>query len=533
MYLEHFELKEAPFSITPDPRFVYLTAQHRDAMAHLLFGINQGGGGGFVQLTGEVGTGKTTLCRLLMAQVPENVRIALVLNPMQAPIELLRTICAELRILLPRRINSIKVLTDALTAYLLASYAGGLRVVVVLDEAQNLSFEALEQVRLLTNLETPTQKLLQIILLGQPELRDVLARPQLRQLAQRITARFHLAPLTAEDTVAYVEHRLAVAGRRRPLFRDDALRELFRRTQGYPRALNVVADRALLGAYARGLELVDAAMVRAAADEVRGESRPASAVVRKILGYVGLALALALVGWAGLWLPSVPAPPTVAPAAPAAAPAPENARKLFDELAPFVTVAAASNAVAGWWDAAGPARPERCSSPGEGALCAQLRLNERLLRALNRPLAIVLLDEHGRSWFALRRIERDSADLAGAQRLQRLPWATLAERWVGDAVLVVARPAGYDGGVIAPGADVSALGVVYAGLAAFDGHAGESARYDEVAAERVRALQERYGLRGDGLIGAETMALLVALQQYGPFLSKDGGDGASVSVAQP
>ena len=169
MYLDHFELREAPFSITPDPRFVYLTAQHRDALAHLLFGINQGGGGGFVQLTGEVGTGKTTLCRLLMAQVPENVRIALVLNPMQQPIELLRTICDELRILLPKRTSSIKVLTDALTRYLLESYASGLRVVLIIDEAQNLSFDALEQVRLLTNLETPTQKLLQIILLGQPE----------------------------------------------------------------------------------------------------------------------------------------------------------------------------------------------------------------------------------------------------------------------------------------------------------------------------------------------------------------------------
>ncbi|MBK6726979.1 MAG: AAA family ATPase [Xanthomonadales bacterium] len=534
MYLEHFELKEAPFSITPDPRFVYLTAQHRDAMAHLLFGINQGGGGGFVQLTGEVGTGKTTLCRLLMAQVPNNVRIALVLNPMQAPIELLRTICAELRILLPRRINSIKVLTDALTNYLLASYAAGLRVVVVLDEAQNLSFEALEQVRLLTNLETPTQKLLQIILLGQPELREVLARPQLRQLAQRITARFHLAPLTAEETAAYVEHRLAVAGRRRPLFRDDALRELFRRTQGYPRALNVVADRALLGAYARGQELVDAAMVRAAAVEVRGETGNTGAAARKAVGYAAPALGLALAVWGGaLLLPAPDRPAMPAVAAPAQIPLAQDALKRLDDLQPFVTESAAVDVVAGWWDSAAPGRVDRCSIAREGALCAHLRLNERLLRALNRPLAIALLDGRGRSWFALRRIENGSADLAGSQRLQRLHWAALAERWVGDAVLVVARPTGYDGGVIAPGADVSGLGVVHAGLAAFDGQSVESARYDERAAVRVRALQERYGLHADGLIGAETMALLMALQPGGPFLSKDGGDGASVSAAQP
>ena len=188
MILEHYGLDEPPFSITPDPRFVFLSERHRDALAHLMFGIGQGGGGGFVQLTGEVGTGKTTLSRLLLEQLPENTRVALVLNPRLTPVELLETICEELRLDLDggpgaSKRGSIKALVDLLNAYLLDAYAQGLRVVLIIDEAQNLSADALEQVRLLTNLETDTQKLLQIILLGQPELRTMLARPELRQLA--------------------------------------------------------------------------------------------------------------------------------------------------------------------------------------------------------------------------------------------------------------------------------------------------------------------------------------------------------------
>src|SRR5258707_6187758 len=199
MYLEYYGLKEPPFYITPDPRYVFLSERHRDALAHLLYGAGKGGSGGFVQLTGEVGTGMTTLCRLLLEQSPENTRVALVLNPKLSPVELLETICEELKLDVDNKRGSLKGLVDTLNIYLLDAYAQGLRVVLIADEAQNLSTEALEQVRLLTNLETPTQKLLQIILLGQPELRDKLDDPELRQLAQRITARYHLTPLARGD----------------------------------------------------------------------------------------------------------------------------------------------------------------------------------------------------------------------------------------------------------------------------------------------------------------------------------------------
>jgi general secretion pathway protein A len=268
MYLAHYGLSEPPFAITPDPRFVFLSERHRDALAHLMVGIGQGGSGGFVQLTGEVGTGKTTLCRLLLEQLPPNVRIALVLNPRQTPLELLETIADELHLELPGKRRSIKRLVDALNAHLLSAYAQGLRVVLVIDEAQELSRDALEQVRLLTNLETTTQKLLQIVLLGQPELRDALARPALRQLAQRITARFHLTPLAASESDAYLRHRLGVAGAQGFPFDASAVKRLHVLSGGVPRLLNVLGDRALLAGYVHGQTRIDAPLVELAAAEV-------------------------------------------------------------------------------------------------------------------------------------------------------------------------------------------------------------------------------------------------------------------------
>ena len=301
MYLKHFGLNEAPFSITPDPAFVFLSAAHRDALAHLLYGVGQGGSGGFVQLTGEVGTGKTTLCRCLLEQVPADARVALVLNPLMTPRELLATIGEELGIDTHGIGDSNKALVDALNAYLLDQHARGRRVVVVIDEAQNLSPEALEQVRLLTNLETSKDKLLQVVLLGQPELRQMLQRQSLRQLAQRITARYHLAPLTRDESQAYVLHRMKVAGARRNPFRRAALRALYQRSGGIPRLINIIADRSLAAAYAREKAYVTERMVNMAAQEVR----PSEARVQSMQwpGVAAAAAALLLVLAVVVWGP--------------------------------------------------------------------------------------------------------------------------------------------------------------------------------------------------------------------------------------
>ena len=270
MYLSFFGLNEKPFAITPDPRYLYLSERHAEALAHLLYGINEAGG--FVQLTGEVGTGKTTIVRSLLAQTPKNAEIALILNPRMTAPEFLLTICEEIGIGVPdASMESLKDLVDILSHYLLKAHAGGRRVVLVVDEAQNLAPAVLEQVRLLTNLETNTQKLLQIILIGQPELRELLGRNELRQLAQRITGRYHLHPLSRDETAAYVRHRLRVAGSTSDIFSGAALSEIYRLSVGVPRVINVICDRALLGAYSMDRHRVTGTLVRNAASEVFGK----------------------------------------------------------------------------------------------------------------------------------------------------------------------------------------------------------------------------------------------------------------------
>ncbi len=269
MYLDYFDLNERPFSITPDPRFLYMSARHREALAHLLYGLSDNGG--FVQLTGEVGTGKTTMCQCLLEQVPENVNIALVLNPKVTASELLATVLDELGVEYPANVTSNKVLIDLLNKHLLEAYANGRHTVLIIDEAQNLSTEVLEQIRLLTNLETPSHKLLKIILIGQPELRDLLAREDMRQLAQRVTARYHLQPLSAAETGAYIRHRLRVTGISKPLFSKGAVRRIQHSSKGVPRLINVLCDRALLGAYVEGKSRVDGRLLGRAAREVLAE----------------------------------------------------------------------------------------------------------------------------------------------------------------------------------------------------------------------------------------------------------------------
>ena len=271
-----------------------MSARHRDALAHLLYGV--GAGGGFILLTGEVGTGKTTLNRCLLEQLPHDTDIAIILNPALNAMELLATACDELGISYDTDNHTLKTLTDKLHSYLLENHARGRKTVLLIDEAQHLDFEVLEQIRLLTNLETHSEKLLQIILIGQPELSQMLAQPQLRQLNQRITARYNLEPLNQEETGAYIHHRLQVAGMSadRVIFPPRVVRGIYRRTRGIPRLINVLCDRILLGAYGRNKSRADMSMLRLAAREVMGEEsdriEPASWLRPVLLAAVLLAM---------------------------------------------------------------------------------------------------------------------------------------------------------------------------------------------------------------------------------------------------
>jgi general secretion pathway protein A len=266
MYTSFFGLNEKPFSISPDPRYLFMSERHTEALAHLMYGVRESGG--FIQLTGEVGTGKTTLVRSLLQQLPDTADVALILNPQLSKNEFLSTICEELGVKLPDKANSIKALINALNTYLLENHSRAHRTILIVDEAQNLRLDVLEQVRLLTNLETTKQKLLQIILIGQPELRDLLSRNDMRQLAQRVTGRYHLEPLSQHETQVYIEHRLKVAGAVGPIFTVAGKKELYRLSQGVPRRINVIADRALLGAFTQEVRQVTPKLLRQAAAEV-------------------------------------------------------------------------------------------------------------------------------------------------------------------------------------------------------------------------------------------------------------------------
>ena len=311
MYAHHFGLTQDPFSIAPDPRYLFMSERHREALAHLLYGVAApgsgmgGAGGGFVLLTGDIGTGKTTVCRCFLEQIPEGCHVAYIFNPKLTVTELLQSVCEEFHIPVPPAdggVVTVKNYIDALNAFLLQSHAAGQSSVLIIDEAQNLSADVLEQLRLLTNLETSERKLLQIVLIGQPELRTMLARPELEQLAQRVIARFHLDALSEPETLQYIEHRLAVAGHSGPPPLDaKALKRIHQLARGVPRRINLLAGRALLGAWATGQHQATRAVVDKAAAEVFGPEAAGSAggaPARSpwLVGSLGLLAGAGLVG---------------------------------------------------------------------------------------------------------------------------------------------------------------------------------------------------------------------------------------------
>ena len=274
MYTRYFGLTEKPFAIAPNPRYLFMSELHREAMAHLLYGISSEGC--IILLTGDVGTGKTTVCRCLIEQLPDTTDIAMILNPKLTISDLFKTICEELNISVPAATPSIKTYIDQLNAYLLDAHSKGRNTALIVDEAQNLDVEILEQLRLLTNLETNTNKLLQIVLIGQPELQDILCDPSLSQINQRITTRYHLEPLQSVDVTTYIHHRIAIAGgnSRNILFSKQAIQYIAKVSKGIPRVINVLCDHALLGAYANNMDHVSLTIMKKAARELAALTSP-------------------------------------------------------------------------------------------------------------------------------------------------------------------------------------------------------------------------------------------------------------------
>lgn len=269
MYLEYYNLKEFPFNITPDPRFLYFSKHHQEAYDHVMYGIQSRKG--FIELTGEVGSGKTTLCRAVLANLGEDVETALILNPSLTETQLMRAILNDFGLVAKGRDRLAYI--ETLNEFLLNKTREGTNVAVLIDEAQDLSPEVMEQVRLLSNLETDQHKLIQIVLCGQPELKERLERPDLRQLRQRITVRYHIPPLTVDETMLYIRHRLWVAGANgEPSFDESAVYELYRYAKGGPRLINAVCDHAMLAGYVARTRVIDAPCVKQAIRQLEGHT---------------------------------------------------------------------------------------------------------------------------------------------------------------------------------------------------------------------------------------------------------------------
>jgi general secretion pathway protein A len=547
MYTHYFGLKQEPFSIAPDPRYLFMSERHREALAHLLYGVN--GGGGFVLLSGEIGAGKTTVCRCFLEQIPKRCNVAYIFNPKLTVPELLKSVCDEFSI--PYRHDgpgapTVKDYLDPLNEFLLRTHAVGQNNVLIIDEAQNLSAEVLEQLRLLTNLETRERKLLQIILIGQPELRAMLARPELEQLAQRVIARFHLEALSEGETAQYVRHRLAVAGLKKGNpFEREALRRIHRLSRGVPRRINLLADRALLGAYAGGVSRVDRRIVDKAAGEVfdsaeraalQGRSR------RERLGFAGLGVAAgaALFGLVAWGLDSgAPRPGKVAallPAIKASAPAAAASRVAPAALAAASMPASAASAAAPPavvdLDTALAAAPRDENdawralasawhlAPGDDDPCAaaerqQVRCfksansNLALIRLLARPGIVSLRDANRKPAYALLTglSERD-ATLRLGDTTRTVPLATLARLWRGDFATYWRAPPGYQNQAVgaAPGPVADWLATQLTTLEG--GPPGEKQISDVVLKAKINAFQRAQGLEPDGLAGPVTFMQL-------------------------
>ena len=522
MYRDHFGLKETPFAITPDPRFLFMSEPHREALAHLLYGMKSDGG--FVLLTGEVGTGKTTVCRCLLEQLPADSEVAFILNPKLTAGELLATICDEFAIEYPAGNTSLKVFVDRIAAYLLSVNARGRRAILIIDEAQNLHPEVLEQIRLLTNLETSSRKLLQIIMLGQPELRQMLARPELRQLAQRITARYHLGPIPRRALADYLAHRLAVAGVRRQVFPTAVLGMVYHFSGGIPRLINILCDRALLGAYVQGLNRVDRKTLRRAAGEVFGfrEGQGALQMARK---WLVILLVLVAGGSALCFTPRllprahVPDPTLGRQVMPRASSPPEAKTKETGPswLATTDTVTDPATAYATLfrqWGVSYNVHTDgnACSyARAHGLSCLHKRGSLGALRQFDRPAVLSLVDGAGKEhYFTLTTLGTDSATLLADEKVYHISLPRLEKGWRGEFSLLWRRPAHFRR-VLFPGAqgpEVRWLAGELAQLQHWKPTATDKVTLTGALLQRLKQFQMAVGLVPDGICGEQTIIQL-------------------------
>lgn len=547
MYTQYFGLKENPFALSPDPRYLYLSQRHQDALAHLMYGIT--GGGGFVKLTGEVGTGKTLMIRAMLLRLPDTVDVALVLYPFLSVRDFMVALCDDLHIKRPAE-NSLKTLIDTLNSFLLENHAKGRRTVLIVDEAHRLNREVMEQIRMLTNLETTKEKLLQIVLVGQPELNSLLARPDMRQLAQRVTARYNLQALLPAETRAYVRHRCQVAGAETPLFSPIALHWVHWLTGGVPRLVNILCDRSLLTAYARSKPRVGVGIVRAAAREVEDGIR----VRPRWWLAVPLLLLTIAAGAFGVWQfkPELVAhllganvgnseveaytvssstsdkPAVVSQSAPPGVPGntktvgvptssspdkPTLSRLLADPAIPTDTDSAFSALFTLWgFDYAQLTGSTGCERAVQvGLRCLFESGTWSNLRQLNRPAIVELVDDAGlRHHLLVEKLTSETVTLLAAGRQYELPLSDVGRIWFGK-YLALWSPPDIGERLLRRGMRGASVVWVRDSLARYGlprNTQPTSEQFDSELEGKVKEFQRRHQILDDGLVGKMTFVYL-------------------------
>ncbi len=540
MYHQYFGLKETPFSIAVDPRYLFMSARHRDALAHLLYGV--GAGGGFILLTGEVGTGKTTVIRCLLERLPENTDLAIILNPALDSVELLATVCDELGIHYNTGEASLKVYTDLLHTFLLNNYAENRKTVLLIDEAQHLQFEVLEQVRLLTNLETNTQKLLQIVLVGQPELRTLLNKPELRQLAQRITARYQLKPLNLPETQDYIRHRLHIAGlpNSQQLFPDRVVKLLHNVSRGVPRLINILCDRSLLGTYAKNNAAVDRQTLKQAIIEVMGEKEESVTFLLRepsryfVLGIVIFCVVLSSIGTSyyiqfnsenSQTGSSIPQQYSAVleeqrAASDAAQYAPKTHRLKMDEQSASMLFSKPETAYDELSTALNLKTIDCTNTPSSVYHCVkEFATSWQDLIEFNRPAIIKLLTPAKLIRYAtVISINGSHATIVSEGNFQAVPLKDLGEMWTGDFTFVWKPPTHYSGR-ISKGDSGPMVNWLADQFATIDGQKNKLTDFffNESLSRRVKIFQSDNGLDIDGVVGLKT--LLAVNQRIGKALT--------------
>lgn len=543
MYYTYFGLKEAPFSIAPNPHYLFMTDRHQEALAHLYHGVSSDAG--FVLLTGDVGTGKTTVCRRFLSHLPENTQIAFILNPCLNDVELLQAICQELHISAVSNDASLKQLTDLIYQHLLSNHAQGVNTVLLIDEAQQMHKNVLELIRLLTNLETDTQKLLKIILVGQPELNDILAQSDLIQLSQRITARYHIRPLTVKEISTYIKHRLQMAGyiKNKPLFSASLVKQLFVMTQGVPRLINVICDRALLGAYSQGKYQVNKAILKKAFYEVKGNySTVSSKTPVGVWLFVGFLFLLCLGMFVGGFSSSnfssayherideifghketsvvvdkelsVPAPvqESLMPAAAVVTPIEIIEKAVVQDA--VLHYQEEGQAIKDLLNAVAP------SVKVNGDYCKNLKLKGwrcdhgvvsswQAFKKYNRP-SILTLEENGfRYHVAIIAMSSTHGLVLSEQGSKVMPLIELGEYWVGEFTYLWRSPLGFKR-YIYKNSSPHLINDIAQSFAVLDKRKEALAtdKYNDLLKKRIQIFQQKYHLKEDGKAGIETLLKL-------------------------